>query len=102
MISSTRSEVDVLVSKLARDKEESALEDAQGRRGRDGVKVLDLEREHLLVLVLDRHLEQVAVLGLEQEEEVSLEDERAQGGDGSAEHFSRKVHTVSDAPSSCA
>jgi hypothetical protein len=51
-----------LIAKLAGDKQVTAFQHAKTRRDRDGIEVFDLDRVHILVCVVDRNLEQVAVL----------------------------------------
>jgi len=80
--------IDSLVSELARDEEESRLENAESRSDGNGVEVLDLERENLLVLVLDCDLEEISILGLQQEEEVAL------GNEGKREKSERSVSSL--------
>jgi hypothetical protein len=63
-----------LVPKLAGDKQISTLEHTQTRRYGDSVKVLDGHRPNFLSFVLDRQFEQVAIFGLQQEEEGALEE----------------------------
>jgi hypothetical protein len=55
----------LLVPELGSNKEETGLEDAQACSDGGGIKVLDLQRADLLILVLDGDLEEVALLALQ-------------------------------------
>jgi hypothetical protein len=51
----------------------TTLQDAQAVGDRDRIKVLNVERPHVLVLVLYRNLEEIPVLALQQKEKASLQ-----------------------------
>jgi hypothetical protein len=54
----------LLVTKLARDKEVTALQNTQARSNRYRIKVLDLERLHLFSLMFNPALEQISIFRL--------------------------------------
>lgn len=85
--------IDSLISVLSCDEKEAELEDAQARGDRDGVKVLDPQSQDFFLVVLDRDLEEIPVLGLQEEEECAL-----WMLSGSVVHDTRTC----DVPSSCA
>jgi hypothetical protein len=62
----------LLITKLAGDKEVTALQDTQTGRNRDSIKVLDLERLDILPFMLDPALEQISIFRLQEKEEGSL------------------------------
>jgi hypothetical protein len=64
--------VQLVVAKLGRDEQMSGFENAQARGSWHSIKVLDLECEDFLLVVLDGHFVQVALLGLEEEKERAL------------------------------
>ena len=62
----------VLVRELAGDEQEPRAQNDEAGGDGDRVKVLDLDVAHHVVLVVERHFVQIAVLGLHQEEEQAL------------------------------
>lgn len=64
--------MNILITELGRNKEETGLEDAQAGRHRRGVKVLDFDGSNVFVLVFDGDLEEIAFLALQEEEEGTL------------------------------
>jgi hypothetical protein len=56
--------VNVLVSKLRSDEQEARLENAKTRSNRNRVKILDLQRLHFLLLVVDGNLVEISLFAL--------------------------------------
>lgn len=59
----------LLVSKLASNKQESTLQNAESSCNGYSVKVFDLDLVHGIALIIDRDLVQVAFFALQQQEE---------------------------------
>lgn len=64
--------LDSLISEFAGRKQMPTLQDAQTVGHRNRVKVLDIDRPHVLVLMLYRDLEEIPIFALQQEEETAL------------------------------
>jgi hypothetical protein len=83
------------VTEVGGDEEETGFENRKGRGDGNGVKVFDLERLNLLLLMVDGNLEEVTLLALQQEEERTLSKNRMSNEEG-------KEERRRDGPSSCA
>ena len=84
-----------MVSKLRCDEKESCFEDIHSRGAGHGVEVLQLDFRHQVVVDFEGDLENVALLGLDQEEKHGL---GFVGGGADEKHSSVRVIQVVSPP----